>query len=133
MRAGFPVEEAIAAILRGTRFPERLGLETMIVEYTRYNIDSTRREAFEAAYKRAGVSLEASSHCLTYELSRCTEDPDHYILRIEWDSKEGHLKGFRSSPEFRAFFAAVQPFVKDNEEMRHYQVLSASTNSKRKT
>jgi quinol monooxygenase YgiN len=123
----FTLEEANAAILRGARFPKRLGLETMIVEYTRYKIDSTRSETFELAYKRAGGSLEASSHCLTYELSRCTEDPDHYILRIEWDSEEGHLKGFRSSPEFRAFFAAVQPFVKDIEEMRHYEVLSASS------
>lgn len=105
----------------------------MIVEYTRYKIDSTRRKTFEAAYTKAGVSLEASSHCLAYEFSRCTEDPEHYILRIEWDSEEGHLKGFRLSPEFRAFFAAVQPFVKDIEEMRHYEVLSTSTKSKQKS
>jgi quinol monooxygenase YgiN len=104
----------------------------MIVEYTRYKINSTRRETFEMAYKKAVDSLEASTHSLAYELSHCTEDPDRYILRIEWDSEEGHLKGFRSSPEFRAFFAAVQPFVKDIEEMRHYEVLSASTKSKQK-
>jgi quinol monooxygenase YgiN len=104
----------------------------MIVEYTRYNIDSTRREPFETSYNKAVRSLEASSHCLAYELSHCTDDPDRYILRIEWDSEEGHLKGFRSSPEFRAFFAAVQPFVKDIDEMRHYEVLSASTKSKQK-
>jgi quinol monooxygenase YgiN len=102
----------------------------MIVEYTRYKIESARREGFEMAYKKAVGSLGASSHCVAYELSHCTEDPDHYTLRIEWDSEEGHLKGFRSSPEFRAFFAAVQPFVKDIEEMRHYEVLSASTKSK---
>jgi quinol monooxygenase YgiN len=102
----------------------------VIVEYTRYKIDSTRREAFELAYQRAVGSLEASSHCVAYELSHCTEDSVHYILRIEWDSEEGHLKGFRSSPEFRAFFAAVQPFVRDIEEMRHYEVLSTSTKSR---
>jgi hemoglobin len=104
----------------------------MIVEYTRYKIDSTRREAFEMAYKKAVGSLEASNHCLDYELAHCTEDFDHYILRIEWDSEEGHLKGFRSSPEFRAFFADVQPFVKDIEEMRHYEVLPASSKCKQK-
>jgi quinol monooxygenase YgiN len=97
----------------------------MIVEYTRYKIDEARREAFETAYKTAGGALEASSHCLAYELSHCTEDPDHYILRIEWDSEEGHLKGFRTSPEFKSFFASVQPYVKDIKEMRHYQVISA--------
>jgi quinol monooxygenase YgiN len=102
----------------------------MIVEYTRYKIDEARREGFEMSYKKAGVSLEASSHCLGYELSHCTEDPDHYILRIEWDSEEGHLKGFRSSPEFKSFFVAIQPFVKDIEEMRHYQVILATRRAK---
>jgi quinol monooxygenase YgiN len=125
----FRSRKAIVAVLGGIRFPKELGLETMIVEYTRYKIDSTRREAFEMAYKIAVGSLEASSHCLAYELSHCTEDRDRYILRIEWDSEEGHLKGFRSSPEFRAFFVAVQPFAKDIDEMRHYERLSASVKS----
>jgi quinol monooxygenase YgiN len=96
----------------------------MIVEYTRYKIDEGRRSVFEKAYKKAGESLDASSHCLAYELSHCTEDPEHYVLRIDWDSEEGHLKGFRTSPEFKTFFASVQPYVKDIQEMRHYQVIS---------
>jgi quinol monooxygenase YgiN len=97
----------------------------MIVEYTRYKIDEQRRGTFENDYKKAAESLKASSHCLAYELSHCTEDPAYYVLRIEWDSEEGHLKGFRSSPEFESFFASVRPYVKDIEEMRHYQVISA--------
>ena len=94
----------------------------MIVEYIRYKIDEERRAAFEKAYAKAGESLAASSQCLAYELSRCTEDAQQYILRIEWDSADGHMKGFRSSPEFKTFFAAIQPYVKDIEEMRHYEV-----------
>lgn len=102
----------------------------MIVEYTRYKIDEQRLATFEKAHKKAVESLGASSHCLAYEFSHCTEGPNHYVLRIEWDSEEGHLKGFRSSPEFRSFFASIQPYVKDIEEMRHYQVLSADRKSK---
>jgi quinol monooxygenase YgiN len=102
----------------------KTGRAIMIVEYTRYKIDEERRSAFEKAYNKAGEPLGASSHCLAYELSHCTDDPEHYILRIEWDSEEGHLKGFRTSAEFKAFFASVQPYVKDIEEMRHYQVIS---------
>jgi quinol monooxygenase YgiN len=96
----------------------------MIVEYTRYRIDEKRRGTFEADYKHACASLDAASNCLAYELSHCREDADHYVLRIEWDSEDGHLKGFRSSTEFKTFFAAVQPYVNDIEEMRHYQVIS---------
>jgi quinol monooxygenase YgiN len=98
----------------------------MVVEYIRYNVDDARADAFEQAYRRAAVVLEASEHCERYEVSRCSEDPTKHVVRIEWDSEEGHLSGFRKSPEFGAFFAAVQPFVNDIEEMRHYEVALTS-------
>jgi quinol monooxygenase YgiN len=98
----------------------------MIVEYIRYSIDSDREDAFEQAYSNAAGALEASEHCERYEVSRCTEDPTQHVVRIEWDSEEGHLSGFRQSPEFRGFFEAVGPFVHDIEEMRHYEVTLSS-------
>jgi len=94
----------------------------MIVEYIRYTIEASKEEQFAASYETAAKSLRDSPHCLGYELSRCTEARDSYILRISWDSAEGHLKGFRTSPEFKPFFAAIQPFVKDIAEMRHYEL-----------
>ena len=90
----------------------------MIVEYIRYEI--TDPAPFLQGYETARVALEASAHCLSYELSRCTEAPTSFILRIEWDSAEGHLQGFRKSPEFAAFFGAVRPFLENIQEMRHY-------------
>ena len=98
----------------------------MVVEYIRYTIDDARTEAFEQAYRRSGDALKASPHCEQYEVSRCTEDPTQYVVRIEWDSEEGHLTGFRQSPEFRSFFEAIGAYVHDIEEMRHYQVAIAS-------
>jgi hypothetical protein len=42
------------------------------------------------------------------------------------DSEDGHLSGFRQSPEFRRFFEAVGPFVHDIQEMRHYEITLSS-------
>jgi quinol monooxygenase YgiN len=95
----------------------------MVVEYIRYRIDAARGQEFERAYAEAGSSLAASSHCLAYEVTRGVEDPQSYVVRIEWDSVEGHEQGFRKSAEFREFFAAVRPFFDDIEEMRHYEPL----------
>jgi len=92
----------------------------MIVEYIRYRIDAERIDAFMRAYEEAQARLQESPHCLGYELSRCTEAPDHFVLRIEWTSEKDHLQGFRRSPQFQPFLKGVQPFVKDIEEMRHY-------------
>ena len=54
--------------------------------------------------------------------SKMEEEPELYILRIEWDSLDGHMKGFRNSPEFREFFRYVQPFFNNIQEMRHYDL-----------
>jgi quinol monooxygenase YgiN len=98
----------------------------MIVEYIRYQIPEDEAPAFEDAYRSAGSALEASPHCERYEVARCTEDPRAYTVRIEWDSADGHLQGFRGSPEFRSFFAAVRPYLDRIEEMRHYDVTTAA-------
>ena len=90
----------------------------MIVEYIRYEI--TNVAAFMLAYESARTALDESPHCLAYELSRCEEEPKSFILRIEWDSTEGHLQGFRKSAGFASFFSAVRPFIQDVREMRHY-------------
>jgi hemoglobin len=94
----------------------------MVAEYTHYRISQDRRQVFEKAYENAQAYLKASPNCISYELSHCTEEPDRYILRIEWISEERHLKGFRQEPNFKKFFELVQPFISNIEEMQHYQV-----------
>ena len=98
----------------------------MIVEYIRYKIDPARADEFADAYRRAGVLLDASPHCARWEASRCVEHPEKQIVRIEWDSVEGHLEGFRKSPDFKPFLEATQPFFKDIEEMTHYEVTAGA-------
>jgi len=93
----------------------------VVVEYIRYRIAPEQTDAFVQAYTAAGVPLLASPNCLSYEVSRCSEEPDHFIVRIVWDSADGHLSGFRKSPEFQRFFTLVRPFFEGIQEMRHYE------------
>lgn len=97
----------------------------MIVEYIRYAVPTDRAEEFEAAYDRAGRVLQADPHCLRFEVARGVEEPEHFVVRIEWDSVEGHEHGFRTSPQFTEFFAAVKPFFGNIQEMKHYEVRTA--------
>lgn len=94
----------------------------MVVEYIRYSVESASADEFENAYRRAGQVLEADPHCLRYEVARGVEEPQHFVVRIEWDSMEGHEQGFRSSARFQEFFTAVRPFFSEIEEMKHYEV-----------
>ncbi|GAA2277320.1 hypothetical protein GCM10010149_20850 [Nonomuraea roseoviolacea subsp. roseoviolacea] len=92
----------------------------MVIEYIRYTVPAERAEEFEQAYKSASGVLDDDPHCLSYEVARGVEEPEHYTVRIEWDSVEGHEQGFRRSPRFAEFFAAVKPFFGAIQEMKHY-------------
>jgi hemoglobin len=93
----------------------------MIVEYIRYRVAPEQAAEFEAAYARAAVPLAKAPQCVEYELTRCAEEPEAYVLRIVWTSTRDHLEGFRKSANFEAFFAEVGPYVQQIEEMRHYE------------
>jgi quinol monooxygenase YgiN len=94
----------------------------MIVEYIRYRIaEPERRAAFEDAYASAAKQLDDAPQCLGYELAHGVEEPERYILRIEWTSVEDHEKGFRGGPHFPSFLASVRPYIGDIEEMKHYR------------
>lgn len=94
----------------------------MIVEIIRYRVPEERAEALVAAYRLAQSALVASPHCLAFELTRCIEERERFILRIEWDSLDGHLQGFRKSDVFREFLGHVRPFIEAIEEMQHYEL-----------
>jgi quinol monooxygenase YgiN len=94
----------------------------MVVEYIRYQVPAARHDEFLAAYQSASQELEASSHCVSYEIAQGVEELDNFIVRIEWDSLDGHERGFRTSAQFPSFFAKVKPFFSEIREMKHYRV-----------
>jgi len=92
------------------------------VEIIRYNIPAEERNNFEKAYIEAGKYLQASKYCLSYEVIHGNDEPNHYMVIINWTSKEEHLQGFRKSAEFMPFFNLVKPFYNNIEEMKHYDL-----------
>lgn len=97
-------------------------LEAMVVEYIRYQVASERHAEFLAAYAAAASELRASPECLRWEVSQGVEEPDHFIVRIEWESVEAHEQGFRKSAAFASFFVKVKPFFAEIVEMKHYRL-----------
>jgi quinol monooxygenase YgiN len=92
------------------------------VEIIRYDISQGERDNFEKAYAESGKYLQASKYCLGYEIIHGNEEPNNYIVIINWTSKEEHLQGFRKSAEFIPFFNLVKPFYNNIKEMKHYDL-----------
>ena len=99
-----------------------MGNKNYSVEIIRYDISESERSNFEKAYAEAGKYLQASEYCLGYEIIHGNDEPNHYIVIINWTSKEEHLQGFRKSAEFMPFFNLVKPFYNNIKEMKHYDL-----------
>ena len=69
----------------------------MIIEYIRYRIEAQAQGAFIEDYAKAFEYLRQSPVCLAYDLRKCEEEPELYILRITWTTTEDHLRKFRGS------------------------------------
>jgi quinol monooxygenase YgiN len=98
----------------------------MIVEYVRYVIPIADRQRFQDAFAKAGAVLSRSLNCLGWDLARCHDDPGSYILRIRWDSVDGHLRTFQGSGLFQDYVTAIRDFVPAMVETRHYDVIGGS-------
>jgi quinol monooxygenase YgiN len=95
----------------------------MIPEILRYNIPADQKADFEQDYASAAEQLRANEHCLGYQFLESDKEPGRYLVTLWWDSEEGHIQGFRSSPQFPPFLAIVRKWIPMMEEMEHYHAL----------
>ena len=98
----------------------------MSIEYIRYTIAPDRHTQFLTDYTQAAEYLQASPYCLGYELTQGEEEPNNFILRIEWTSTQDHLKGFRQSADFSKFLGLIKPYYTNIQEMKHYERTSVA-------
>jgi heme-degrading monooxygenase HmoA len=82
--------------------------------------------AFEGAFSRASSIISAMSGYISHELRRCIEQPDRYILLVEWASLEAHTVGFRGSSEYQEWKRLLHHFYDPFPTVEHYAALSPS-------
>ena len=95
----------------------------MIVEIATINVIEGREAEFETAFAKAQRYIVESPNSLTHQLTRCIEHPSRYVLRIEWDSLEGHTVAFRGSAAFQEYRALLYPLYASPPEVVHYNIV----------
>jgi heme-degrading monooxygenase HmoA len=93
----------------------------MVIEIATITVSEGQEAAFEQAFGVAQRYIAASLHALRYQLTRCIEIPNRYVLRIEWDSLEGHTEGFRASAAYQEYRALLYPLYAQPPEVVHYR------------
>jgi quinol monooxygenase YgiN len=94
----------------------------MIIEYVRYRVPEAEMKAFVGAMDRAQASLALADECRAWEMARGVEEPDTWVLRIEWASLDAHQTGFRTGPHYPDFMRPLRRFNEYLIEAKHFKV-----------
>ena len=93
----------------------------MVLEAAVLNVRPGEEAAFEAAMKKARPLIAASDGFRGLTLRRCIEEPNLYLLSVEWDTLEDHTVGFRRSERYGEWRALLHHFYEPFPEVKHYE------------
>jgi heme-degrading monooxygenase HmoA len=99
----------------------------MIVEIAQISIRPGSEAEFEAVFPQAIAVLARSKGYWTHELRRSIENPNRYLLKVEWRTLEDHTVGFRGSPAFAQWRALIGPFFESPPVVEHFQPVAGQT------
>ena len=93
----------------------------MILEAGILNIREGRQDAFEAALNGARSLIAATPGFLAFDLHRCVETPNRYLLLVQWKNVEAHTVGFRQSDRYQQWRALLHDFYDPFPVIEHFE------------
>lgn len=95
----------------------------MILEIAEIHVRPGEQTSFEAAMHRAlGTITARAAGMQGYQLLKCMESPERYLLQVKWGAIDDHMVTYRSSPQREEWRAIVSPFYAKPPTMEHFEV-----------
>jgi len=93
----------------------------MILEHAVLEVVPGQEAAFEEAFGTAKTLISAAAGFRSLRLSRCVEEPNRYLLLVEWEQLEDHTIGFRSSAAYQEWRGLLHHFYDPFPTVTHYE------------
>lgn len=93
----------------------------MILEHAVLDVREGSGAEYEATFARAKSIIAGSPGFQSLKLERCLEQPDRYVLLVEWDSVEAHEVGFRESPAYEEWRGLLHHFYPSRPTVQHFE------------
>ncbi len=92
----------------------------MVLEVAILDVKPGQADEFEAAFREAQVIISNMKGYQSHQLKSCLENPDRYILLVNWETLEDHTVGFRGSEEYQGWRALLHHFYDPFPTVEHY-------------
>jgi heme-degrading monooxygenase HmoA len=95
----------------------------MILEVAILDVIPTETQAFETAFEIAEKIIASMHGYINHSLKRCIEQPNRYILLVNWTDLEAHTIGFRQSVEYQEWKRLLHHFYSPFPTVEHYEAV----------
>lgn len=92
----------------------------MIIEHALLHVIPHRTDDFEAAFADAKSIISSMPGFVNLTLSRGIEQPDVYLLLVEWERLEDHTEGFRKSYRYQEWKTLLHHFYEPFPVVSHF-------------
>ena len=96
---------------------------SVITEHALLQVVPGRELEFVAAMEQAKTLIAASPGFVSLRVERCVERPDCFLLLVEWERLEDHTVGFRGSPSYEQWRAALHHFYDPFPVVEHFEAV----------
>ena len=93
----------------------------MVLEHALITVRPGSHEQFEEALARARSVIAASPGFVSLALHRGVEQPDRYLLLVEWETLVDHVVSFRESDAFTEWRALIGPYFAEPPLVDHVE------------
>lgn len=95
----------------------------MITEHALLEVIPGREDAFVEAMDAAKALIAGSPGFVSLRVERCVERPNWFLLLVEWERLEDHTEGFRGSPAYEEWRAALHHFYDPFPVVEHFEAV----------
>ena len=95
----------------------------MITEHALLDVVPGRELEFVGAMEHAKSLIAASPGFVSLRVERCVERPSRFLLLVEWERLEDHTEGFRGSPAYEEWRAALHHFYDPFPVVEHFEAV----------
>src|ERR1044072_7392017 len=95
----------------------------MVNEMAVIEIAPGKYAEFQAGVAQAIPLFNRARGCKGVELHRTVEQPNRYVLLVQWDTLEDHMVHFRESDDFQEWRRLVGPFFDKPPVVTHTEVV----------
>jgi heme-degrading monooxygenase HmoA len=96
----------------------------MIVEVVLLKAKSGAAESLRDGLRTAQAVIARAVGYRRSTFHRGVEEPDAFLLRIEWETLDAHMRGFREGPLMAEWRSHFFDYVDGAPKMTHYEVFA---------